>query len=53
MIQLSEEGRWVRVVVEAAVPMAVLMPPDDYRGQRLRIGDPVCLICPPEAVSLI
>jgi tungstate transport system ATP-binding protein len=53
VIQLSEQGHWIRVVVEAGVPMAVLMPLDDYRGRLMRIGDAVCLVCPPEAVSLI
>jgi tungstate transport system ATP-binding protein len=53
VIQLSEENGWVRVVVAAGVPMAVLMPLDDYLARHLCIGDPVRLRCPPEAVSLI
>ena len=51
--QLFEEGRWIRVVVSAGVPLTVLMPRQDYHDQPLNIGDPVCLICPPQAVSLI
>ena len=51
--QLYEEGRWIRVVVTAGLPLAVLMPVADYRRRPLQIGDAVCLVCPPEAVSLI
>jgi tungstate transport system ATP-binding protein len=53
VIQLSEEGRWIRVVVSAGPPLAVLMSPEDYRRVPLTIGDPVRLVCPPAAVSLI
>jgi tungstate transport system ATP-binding protein len=53
VIQLSEEGRWVRVVVLAGLPLAVLMSREDYRRAPLAIDDPVRVVCPPEAVSLI
>ncbi len=53
VMQLSEEGQWVRAVIAAGVPMAVLMLPDDYRALDLSIGAAVSLVCPPEAVSLI
>ena len=53
VIQLNEEGRWVRVVVAAGPPLAVLMPAADYRRRPLQIGDAVHLTCPPDAVSLI
>jgi tungstate transport system ATP-binding protein len=53
VVQLYEEGRWIRVVVAAGLPLAVLMAPEDYRRLPLRIGDAVHLECPPEAVSLI
>ena len=53
VIQLCEEGRWIRVVVAVGLPLAVLMPVADYHRRPLQIGDAVCLVCPPEAVSLI
>ncbi len=53
VIQLFEEGPWIRVVVFSGVPLTVLMPHEDYHQQPLHIGDPVGLICPPQAVSLI
>ena len=53
VIQLYEEGGWIRVVVSAGLPLAVLMSPEDYRRRPLQIGDAVCLECPPEAVSLL
>ncbi|MGD8242293.1 MAG: ATP-binding cassette domain-containing protein [Desulfobacterales bacterium] len=51
--QLFEEGPWIRVVVNAGVPLTVLMPREDYHQQPLHIGNLVGLICPPQAVSLI
>ena len=51
--QLFEEGPWIRVVVSAGVPLTVLMPRQDYHSRPLHIGEPVCLDCPPQAVSLI
>ena len=53
VVQLYEEGDWIRVVVAAGLPLAVLMPAADYRRHPLQIGDEVKLACPPEAVSLI
>jgi tungstate transport system ATP-binding protein len=53
VIQLYEEGRWIRVVVDAGLPLTVLMAPEDYRRMPLGIGEAVQLMCPPEAVSLI
>ncbi len=53
VVQLYEEGRWIRVVVSAGLPLAVLMPAADYRRSPLHIGDAVYLSCPPEAVSLL
>ena len=53
VVQLYEEGDWIRVVVAAGLPLAVLMPAADYRRRPLQIGDLVRLACPPEAVSLI
>ncbi len=53
VVQLYEEGRWIRVVVSAGLPLAVLMRPDDYQRVPLRIGDAVHLDCPPDAISLV
>ncbi len=53
VVQLYEEGHWIRVVVAAGLPLAVLMSPQDYRRSPLRIGDTVHLVCPADAVSLL
>jgi len=53
VMQLIAENGKIRVVVDAGVWIAMLMPKKIYQQNKLMVGDTIDLIIPPEAIHLI
>ena len=53
VVLIMIEGKWVRVLVDTGVTLAVRMTEDEYRQQCPAVGDMVTLLVPAEALTLI
>jgi len=51
--QMVEDGDGVRLMLDVGVPLAVILPFDDYRALDPHIGDTLQVHCPSEALSLL
>jgi tungstate transport system ATP-binding protein len=52
LTQLSEEQGLVRAVVNIGIPLYVLLPKQSLKERGLTVGDPVKVLCPPEAIHV-
>jgi tungstate transport system ATP-binding protein len=52
VVQIMEEYGNIRIVVDAGVWIALLMPGERYREFRPSVGDPVSIDIPPEAIQI-
>ena len=52
LIQLTDERRRVRALVDVGIPLSVLIPKEDFREQRLEMGEDVWLTCPVESIEV-
>jgi tungstate transport system ATP-binding protein len=53
IVQAGEEAGMVRIVVDAGVPITVILPKDEYRDLRPMVGDRVFVDLPPEAIQVL
>lgn len=53
VIQLTDEGDYVRVLVDIGVPVSVTLSQEAYRQDPVLAGDPVALVCPPESIEVV
>ncbi len=53
LIQLTDEQERVRALVDAGIPLSILIPKKQFTNMGLRPGEPVCLTCPPESIKII
>jgi hypothetical protein len=52
LMELAQDQALVRAVVNIGVPLYVLLPGEALKEKGLTVGDPVTVICPPEAVHV-
>ena len=52
VVQISAENGLIRVVVEAGVQIAILMPPEKYKRSRPMVGELIDVLIPPDAVDI-
>jgi tungstate transport system ATP-binding protein len=52
LIQLNDEQRQIRALVDAGVPISVLIPKDVFRSLHLVVGEKVWLTCPLGSLGL-
>jgi tungstate transport system ATP-binding protein len=53
VIQLTDEGDYVRVLVDIGVPIGVILTQQAYRLDPILAGDRVALNCPPESIEVV
>jgi tungstate transport system ATP-binding protein len=53
VVQAGEEKGRVRIVVDAGVPITVILSKDEYRNLRLLVGDRVFVALPQEAIQIL
>lgn len=51
IIQLNQERFNVRVLVDAGIPLNVLIPKESFNGYKIGIGDDVWVTCPSESID--
>jgi tungstate transport system ATP-binding protein len=52
LIELAQDQALVRAVVHIGIPLYVLLPGEALREKGLTVGDPVTVLCPPDAVHV-
>ena len=52
VVQVSAENGLIRVVIEAGILIAILMPPEKYNQTRPMIGESINISIPPTAVKV-
>jgi tungstate transport system ATP-binding protein len=52
LIQLTDEQRRVRALVDVGIPLSVLIPKEVFRRQPLGMGEEVWLTCPVESIEV-
>ena len=53
VLQITGEGRFVRVLVDVGIPLSLLLSAEAYRVDPFLIGDEIRVLCPPEAVEMM
>jgi tungstate transport system ATP-binding protein len=53
VIQLTDEGDDVRVLVDIGVPISAFLSREAYKQTRILAGDTVALVCPPESIEVV
>ncbi len=53
VLQLTDEGRDVRVLVDIGIPVSVLLEREVYKRAPILTGDRVAVICPPESIEVV
>ena len=52
-MQLTDEGGFVRAIIDIGIPLSVLLTQQEYKRVRFLIGGPVALSCPPESIGVM
>jgi tungstate transport system ATP-binding protein len=53
VIQLTDEGGDVRVLIDIGIPISVLVERETYKRAAVLTGDRVLVICPPESIEIV
>ena len=53
VIQLTDEGGDVRVLVDIGIPISVLLGKKEYKQAPILTGERVALVCPPESIEVM
>lgn len=53
LVQITDEGKRVRVIVDINIPLSLLMEKKEYSESGLSIGDTVYVECPQESIGFI
>ena len=53
VIQLTDEGDDVRVLVDVGIPINALLSREAYKQTPILAGDRVALVCPPESIEVV
>jgi tungstate transport system ATP-binding protein len=53
VMQLTDEGSDVRILVDIGVPISVLLGQEAYKDTPILPGDRVALACPPESIEVV
>ena len=52
LIQLTDERRRVRALVDVGIPLSVLIPKEHFKDQGLEMGEEIWLTCPVESIEV-
>jgi tungstate transport system ATP-binding protein len=53
LMELAQDQALVRAVVHIGIPLYVLLPGETLKEKGLTVGDPVTVLCPPDAVHVL
>jgi hypothetical protein len=53
LMELAQDQALVRAVVHIGIPLYVLLPGETLKKKGLTVGDPVTVLCPPDAVHVL
>ncbi len=53
VVQLTDEGDDVRVLIDIGVPISVLLEKKAYKQTPILTGDRVVVVCPPESIKIV